>query len=150
MAEASQWEPSRRARRRALQALYQWQLTGQSAHEITTQFLATQDFEGVDQELFKRLLSGVIHSEDALVADLQPLLDRPFKDCDVMERIVLMLGAWQLRHAPELPWQVVLSESVELANHFGSAQSHAYVNAVLDRAARAWCQAADGPARPPG
>ena len=65
------------------------------------------------------------------------------KDVDVMERIVLMMGVWQLRYAPELPFQVVLSESVELANHFGSAQSHAYVNAVLDRAARAWCRAAD-------
>lgn len=150
MVDASQWEPSRRARRRALQALYQWQLTGHSAHQIKAQFLETQDFSNVDEELFTRLLGGVIRDQEALVADLQPLLDRPLKDVDVMERIILMMGAWQLRHAPELPFQVVLSESVELAQHFGSAQSHAYVNAVLDRAARSWAAAEGGMFKQPG
>jgi N utilization substance protein B len=150
MVESSQWEPSRRARRRALQALYQWQLTGHSAHQIKTQFFETQDFSNVDEELFTRLLGGVIRDHEALAADLQPLLDRPMKDVDVMERIILLMGAWQLRNAPELPFQVVLSESVELAQHFGSAQSHAYVNAVLDRAARSWASTGGGLFKQPG
>ena len=65
-----QWEPSRRARRRALQALYQWQLTGQSAHEITTQFLDTQDFCRCGRGAVQAPAAAASStSEEALVAD---------------------------------------------------------------------------------
>lgn len=138
MTQNREWEPSRRARRRALQALYQWQLTDQGVHDITTQFFQEQDFSKVDEDLFKRLLAGVVAHDEELREALKVVLDRPMKDVDVMERIILLMGAWQLKYCPELPWQVVVSESVDLANRFGSAQSHAYVNAVLDRAAHAW------------
>jgi len=57
---------------------------------------------------------------------------------DLMERVVLRLGAYELLHCPELPFRVVLDECVDLAHRFGSEQGHSYVNAVLDRAARLW------------
>ena len=65
-------------------------------------------------------------------------MDRPLEKCDVMERVILLLGAWQLSNDPSMPYQVVIEESVELAKRFGSPQSRAYVNAVLDHAARDW------------
>lgn len=137
------WEPSRRARRRALQAVYQWLMTAQEPEEIVRQFHENQNFGNVDVSLFERLTNGVASDRDALVSALQPALDRPFDDCDVMERALLLLGAWQLRHQPELPWQVAINETVDLAHRFGSDQSPGFVNAVLDRAARSWRGAAD-------
>ena len=138
MPERGQWEPRKRARRRALQALYQWQLTGQEASEILVQFREAQDFSGVDEDLFKELLVGVIGEHETLASNLAPFMDRPLTQCDVMERVVLLMGAWQLTHDPGLPVQVLLDESIELANRFGSDQSHAYVNGVLDQAAKGW------------
>lgn len=138
MVKGSHWEPRRRARRRALQALYQWQMTGQEAGEIIAQFRATQDFANVDTELFEALVQGVITACPELGERLQAVLDRPLDQCDVMERVLLLLGAWQLLHDSELPMEVVIDESVDLAKRFGSEQSPKYVNGVLDRAARAW------------
>ena len=138
MAEQKQWEPRRRARRRALQALYQQEITGQSVDEIIIQFLDAQDFSAVDEAYFKQLVPGVDEQGKALVEDLKPVLDRDFDRLDTMERILLRLGAWQFRYEPGTPFQVVIEESIDLANRFGSDQTPAYVNAVLDRAARAW------------
>ena len=138
MAEQKQWEPRRRARRRALQALYQQEITGQSVDEIIIQFLDAQDFSAVDEAYFKQLVHGVDEQSKALVEDLKPVLDRDFDRLDTMERILLRLGAWQFRYEPGTPFQVVIEESIDLANRFGSDQTPAYVNAVLDRAARAW------------
>lgn len=138
MAEAGPWEGRKRARRRALQALYQWQLNPTEPGDLVDQFLEAQDFSGVDQDLFRRLVLGVIDTHESLAARLQPCMDRPLTQCDVMERVVLLLGAWQLLHDRELPARVVLDESVALAARFGSEQGRAYVNAVLDRAARDW------------
>ena len=138
MSDAVDWEPRRRARRRALQALYQRDITGDDVDDIIIQFMDTQDFSAVDEAYFKQLVHGVDTEAESLQGDLEPLLDRPFKQLDTMERILLLLGAWHYRFDPEVPWTVVVTEAVDLANRFGSAQTHSYVNAVLDRAARAW------------
>ena len=132
------FEPRKRARRRALQAIYQWQMTGQDASEILGQFRTAQDLSKIDEEHFERLLFGVTKDKEALNDALQPFLDRPMEQVDVMERVVLRIGAWELLNCPELPFRVILDESVDLAKRFGSEQGHSYVNAVLDKAARVW------------
>jgi len=138
MSESQQYEPRRRARRRALQALYQWQITSQEATEILAQFNAVQDMSGVDVEHFEKLVRGVSEGKDGLDGKLQEFLDRPFNQVDLMERVVLRIGAFELLNCPGQPFRVVVDECVDLAHRFGSEQGHAYVNAVLDKAARAW------------
>lgn len=138
MGQKNFYEPRRRARRRALQAIYQWQLTGQDSNDILKQFLDIQDMSGVDEEHFEKLLRGVERLEEELDGELQPVLDRPITQLDQMEKVVLRIGAFELLHCPELPFKVVIDECVDLANRFGSEQGHAYVNAVLDKAARKW------------
>jgi N utilization substance protein B len=138
MSESRQYEPRRRARRRALQAIYQWQITGQDANEILAQFNAVQDMSGVDTEHFEKLVRGVSAGKDGLDAEIQAFLDRPFNQVDLMEQVVLRIGAFELLNCPGQPFRVVVDECVDLAHRFGSEQGHAYVNAVLDKAARVW------------
>jgi N utilization substance protein B len=138
MNESQQYEPRKRARRRALQALYQWQITSQDASEILAQFNAVQDMSGVDVEHFEKLVRGVSAARDGLDGKLQEFLDRPFSQVDLMEKVVLRIGAFELLHCPGQPFRVVVDECVDLAHRFGSEQGHAYVNAVLDKAARKW------------
>ena len=138
MSKTDRFGPRKRARRRALQAIYQWQITHQDADEILRQFREIQDLSQVDEAYFEQLLRCVINQKERLIDALQPFLDRPMDQVDVMERVVLMIGAWELLDCPEMPYRVVLNESVDLARRFGSEQGHSYVNAVLDKAAREW------------
>jgi N utilization substance protein B len=138
MTERQQFEPRSRARRRALHAIYQWQVTGQDAQEILSQFHAAQDMSGVDKEHFETLVRGISGGQKGLDGELQEFLDRPFSQLDLMEQVVLRIGAYELLHCPGQPFRVVVDECVDLAHRFGSEQGHAYVNAVLDKAARAW------------
>ena len=138
MSRIGHYEPRRRARRRALQAIYQWQMTGQESTEILRQFLEIQDMSGVDVEHFKKILLGVAQNSVSLDEELQVFLDRSVQQLDVMERVVLRIGAFELLYCPELPYRVVLDECVDLAHRFGSEQGHTYVNAVLDKAVKKW------------
>jgi N utilization substance protein B len=52
-----------------------------------------------------------------------------------VDRNVLRLGAWELLNSRDVPRAVILDESVELAKRFGSEDSGAFVNGVLDRVA---------------
>lgn len=126
----------RRARRAALQALYQWQATGQDPAEIERQFVEEQDMSRVDRAYFHELLHRVPAAVEALDACLAPLLDRPLAQVDPVERATLRIGAYELTRRPEIPWRVVINEAVEVAKSFGGEQGHRYVNAALDRLAR--------------
>lgn len=132
------YEPVQRARRRALQALYQWQLTGQDAGVILLQFRQTQDFKGVDFAYFEELVRGVINQHAELDEKLQPFLDRSLQVVDAVEKNVLRIAAWELLNAPHLQFRIVIDEAIDLAHRFGAEQGHAFVNGVLDKAARAW------------
>ena len=134
-ASASAFEPRRRARRRALQALYQWQLNDDSAAAIIAQFLEEQSFEGVDQAYFESLVREVVKRRDELDEAVAPYLKRVEASLDQMERVILRLGANELLHHPETPYRVVIDEALELSHRFGAEQAHTFVNGVLDRLA---------------
>ena len=138
MKETSQFEPRRRARRRALQALYQWQITRHEVAEIIGQFQEEQDFTNVDQGLFLHLLKGVVRDYTVLDESLTPFLDRPLEQLDVLELLILRMGSFELQNNPEVPLAVLLNEAIDLAKRFGAEQSHNFINAVLDKAAGEW------------
>jgi N utilization substance protein B len=124
------------ARKLAMQALYQWQLTQQTASEIKKQFLESEDSAGVDREHFEELLSGCIARHEELAAALQPFIDRPLAQLDPVETAILMIGMFELQQRVDIPYRVVINEAVDLTKRFGATDAHKYVNAVLDRAAR--------------
>jgi N utilization substance protein B len=134
----NRFESRRRARRRALQALYQWHLTGLDASEILAQFHQEQDFSNVDTELFTTLVRKVIRDQAVLNEKLEPFLDRPLAQLDVIEHVILSIGAYELLNSIEIPHQVVIDEAINLAKIFGAEQGHSFINGVLDRAARQW------------
>ena len=129
----------RRARAAAVQALYQWHMTGQDADEIERQFLADRiadDAPPVDRRFFHELLHGVVGTAARLDRRIEPLLDRPVAQVDPVECAILRIGAFELVERREIPTGVTINEAVELAKTFGGENGHRYVNGVLDRLAR--------------
>ena len=129
----------RRARAAAVQALYQWHMTGQDAAEIERQFLAeriAEDSRAVDRGFFHELLHGVVATVEKLDRRIEPLLDRPIAQVDPVECAILRIGAFELVERLEIPTGVTINEAVELAKTFGGENGHRYVNGVLDRLAR--------------
>lgn len=124
------------ARRHAVQAIYQWQMTGQDIQDIYDQFVAEQDTGSFELGYFDTLLRGVPKRIDELDRQLAPCLDRSIESVDPVERAILRLGAFELIRQQQVPYRVVINESVELAKLFGAEKGHRYVNGVLDKLAR--------------
>ena len=134
----NRFESRRRARRRALQALYQWRLTGLDVGEILAQFREEQDFSNVDTELFATLVRKVSKEQARIDEKIEPFLDRPINQLDVIEHVILSIGAYELLYSIEVPHQVVIDEAVNLAKMFGAEQGDSFINGVLDKAAKQW------------
>lgn len=125
----------RSARSFALQALYQWHMSGNSVTEIELQFRMDNDMSGTDLPLFSELLHGVPANAAELDKAYEPFLDRNLDDLDPIERAVLRIGSFELIHRIVVPYKVVINESVDLAKTFGATESHKYVNGILDKLA---------------
>lgn len=126
----------RRSREFALQGLYSWLLAGQPVSDITAQLEESKGFERADQIYFSLLMRGAIEQQGMLEEALAPCLDRKVRELSPVERGILLLGAWELKNAPEVPYRVVINEAVELAKSFGGTDGHKYVNGVLDKLAK--------------
>ena len=124
------------ARKRAVQALYMWQMTGKDIIDIDEQFVIEQDMKNVDVAYFKELLHKIPAKLTELDELLVPLLDRPFEEIDPIERAIMRIGIYELKFRIEIPYKVVINEGVTLAKTFGADQSHKYVNSILDKVAK--------------
>jgi N utilization substance protein B len=125
----------RKAREFALRGLYQWKLAGAAAGVIAAQLAEEKDFASVDEEHFAALLQGAIAEAADLDALVSPFVERKLETLSPVEHALLLLGAFELRNHPEIPYRVVINEAVELAKRYGGTDGHKFVNGVLDKLA---------------
>jgi N utilization substance protein B len=127
----------RKARHFGMQALYGWDMSGDSATDIIANFRADNDMSGADMDYFAEAVRGVIVGRDDIDAAYAPYLDnRRVDQLDKVELALLRLATWELLRRPDVPFRVAIDEAVALARKFGAAESHRYVNGVLDKVAR--------------
>ena len=130
-----------RARRRALQAIYAWQMSGGNEQQVIAQFAHEQAHEIADLEYFEDLVRGVMKHKKDIDTALVEFLDRTVEEVDPIERAALRIASYELRHRPDVPYRVVINEAIDSTKRFGSEHGHTYVNGVLDHAAAAWRRA---------
>ena len=124
------------ARKKAMQALYQWHMSGNDLAEIEAPFQQEQNMDKVDVEYFSAFLHGVpaqVNSLDELIAKYS---DRKNSELDPIEQSILRLSTYEIKNRIDVPYKIIISESLTLAKLFGSDKSHAFVNSVLDKLAK--------------
>jgi N utilization substance protein B len=123
-------------REAALQMLFALETSGDPAPRVTTTFWRETPGDPEGREYADRIVLGV--------AEELPAVDEAIRSASTnwrlermarVDRNVLRLGAWELMRRPDVPRAVILDEAVELAKRFGSEDSGAFVNGVLDRIA---------------
>lgn len=124
-----------RARELVVQALYQMQITDHDLAELQKQFTERPDYQRVDQDFFDSLIAAVVENRDVLEAGIAEFSDRPLAQLDPVERGILLLGYHEMAEVRDVPYRVVINESVNLARRFGASDGHKFINALLDRAA---------------
>lgn len=125
-----------RARRCAVQALYQWIVARAAPAEIIGEFVADRELVKVDLDYFTELTREVPARFDDLFASIEPTIDRSWAQIGPVEQSILLIGTYELRYCPGIPWRVVVNEGVELCKMFGPEDAHKYINGVLDKIAR--------------
>ncbi|MBT0568967.1 transcription antitermination factor NusB [Curvibacter sp. CHRR-16] len=134
--KASTKSPRTRAREFALQGLYQHLVGGQGLEVIDPFTRDLSGFNKADAAHFDALLHGCVEQSTTLDERLLPWLDRPMAEISPIEHAAMWIGVYEFLHCPDIPWRVIINESVELTKEFGGTDGHKYVNGVLNRAAQ--------------
>ncbi|MCX7101234.1 MAG: transcription antitermination factor NusB [Methylobacter sp.] len=124
------------ARKAAVQALYQWQMAGHNLPEIERQFLEEERLKDAQKSYFVEIFYGVPKNLEVIDQALSEFVDRPVDSIDPVERAILRIGTYELLNRLDMPYRVVLNESINLAKYFGADGSHKYVNGILDKIAQ--------------
>ena len=121
-----------RAREIALQALYSWKLGG---GDVLAHAATLEGWQRCDQQFAAELIVEVVKKNDSLEKCIAPHLDRSLASLSPVERVILLIGAYELAARPETPFKVVLNEAIELGKSFGGTDGHKFVNGVLEKLA---------------
>lgn len=123
-----------KAREVALQLLYRSDLNPKLSEKQVREFIDARLLDLKSREFAKLLYTST--------KELQPQLDETLaKSTDnwklprmaAVDRNLLRLGAYELVHQKETPVEVILNESIELARRFGTSDSPAFINGILDK-----------------
>jgi len=118
-----------------MQAIYQWQMTGDSITDIKQQFFDDNNFSLIDSEYFSELVSGVASSISELDPLLEKYMSRLVESVDPVERSIMRLATYEFLHRLDVPYRVVLNEAISITKEYCAENSHTFVNAVLDKVA---------------
>lgn len=131
----------RKSRHYAMQALYQWKMSGSALSQIESEFRTDNDFSKVDCEYFHELLHEIPAQLDLLDDAIKPALtDRELEEIGPIEHALLRMATYELKERIDVPYKVVINEAVSLAKKFGPEESHKFINAVLDKVAEQYRQ----------
>lgn len=122
-------------REAALQILYFWEVGRTQPLSAIEAFFAEHEPEADEETVAfaSRLALGTIAEIDDLDRVIeQHALHWRIERLAVIDRLVLRLAVWELRHEPETPPVVVINEALELARRFSSDEAVRFVNGVLD------------------
>ena len=120
------------ARDKAMQALYQWQLSGEDLDWIRDHYLQEQGVASGDEEYFLELLYQIPPRVEALDGLFRKHVSNFEDHLDPIETSILRIATYELEYHPEIPYKVVINEAVNLARTYGADDSHKFINGVLD------------------
>jgi N utilization substance protein B len=120
------------ARDKVLQALYQWQLSGEDLDWIKKHYLEEQGVSSGDEAYFLELLYKIPSQVTDLDAAYGKYVENFEDHLDPIECNILRIATYEFLHHLEIPYKVVINEAINLAKTYGADESHKFVNGVLD------------------
>ena len=127
----------RQARECALQMLYQLELGGGAVDQVVSRYWETTDAPEAVRSFASELVAGVAERREAL----DQLISKHSANWKLsrmaaVDRNILRIAAFEFNHRPDIPIKVTINEAVEVAKRFGTSDSGAFVNGILDNMAK--------------
>ena len=128
----------RRSRELAMQALFYMDVNKNSSQETLERFCQNFSPSGV-QPFFFELVNGVLAAQ----SEIDVLIERFSKNWKInrmscVDRNVMRIAVYEMLYCPDIPPKVSINEAVDVGKKFGSEESGAFINGIIDSIRIAW------------
>ena len=123
----------RRSRELAMQALFYMDITKDSREETLERFCQHFSLPPKIRPFFLTIVQGVLTAKPHIDA----LLERFSKNWDInrmsfVDRNIMRIAVYEMLHCPDIPSKVSINEAVDVGKKFGSEESGAFINGIID------------------
>ncbi|HDR7769323.1 TPA: N utilization substance protein NusB [Bacillus paranthracis] len=120
----------RTARERAMQALYQMDITGELEPKVAVE--NTLDEGEETNEFLESLVVGFVENKEVIdEAIRQNLKNWKLERISIVDRSILRVAVYEMKYMEEIPHNVTINEAIEIAKTFGDEESRRFINGVL-------------------
>jgi N utilization substance protein B len=127
-----------KARETALQALYQIDVSDGDVEENLASLTSGLHLGPEAKRYSEVLVRGVVSSRKEIDGLIEKYSENwALERMLLVDRNILRIAAYELLYCPDIPYKVAIDEAVELAKKYGSEDSGAFINGILDRVAKA-------------
>ena len=123
----------RRARELALQMLFENDLTGSTPEDMFSHFQEWHHAAESTRDYAKKLVVGTLNHRPEIDALIARQADNwRLERMPAVDRNILRMALYEIRHEPETPAPVVIDEALEIAKRFSTPRSSQFINGILD------------------
>lgn len=127
----------RKARECVLQMLYQFDVAGGSASNVMESYWGANESDVEVREFAEELFRGVVSK----AGDIDERISSNSTNWKIsrmaaVDKNILRMAVYELLHRDDIPIKVTINEAVEIAKKFGTEESGAFVNGILDNIAK--------------
>ncbi|EJR52346.1 transcription antitermination factor NusB [Bacillus cereus VD107] len=120
----------RTARERAMQALYQMDITGELEPKVAVE--NTLDEGEETNEFLESLVVGFVENKEVIDEAIRQNLKKwKFERISIVDRSILRVAVYEMKYMEEVPHNVTINEAIEIAKTFGDEESRRFINGVL-------------------
>ncbi|MBO1583079.1 N utilization substance protein NusB [Bacillus sp. XF8] len=120
----------RTARERAMQALYQMDITGELEPKVAVENTLEEGEE--TNEFLESLVVGFVENKEAIDEAIRQNLKKwKLERISIVDRSILRLAVYEMKYMEEIPHNVTINEAIEIAKTFGDEESRRFINGVL-------------------
>lgn len=121
------------SRRLAFQAIYSWSINISTASEVVSIFKKDENYNKSDTEYLDKIINGVIENIKEIDKHIKIHSVININNINFVELSILRIFIYEIIYHKKFPKQILLSESVKLANKFGGQDSYKFINAFLEK-----------------
>lgn len=127
----------RKARESALKMLFAWEMSKNPPEQVSESFWRHFEPQQEGRDFAEQIFTGTVaHLEELDRAIQQASTHWKLSRMAAVDRNLLRLAAYELFYLEEVPKRVTLNEAIEIAKRFGTEDSWAFINGVLDKLAQ--------------
>src|SRR4030095_11164369 len=124
----------RKGRELALQVLYQVDMSGEHAEVVLRKFDESFEHGRKSRQFGEALVRGVLAGREQIDATIAAASEHwRLERLSRVDANVIRIAVYEMTTPPALPIEIAINEAIEIARKFGTGESAAFVNGVLDQ-----------------